>query len=978
MTSHNPEDILTEFYIDGEWTSTYGGSDLSVRVRGGDSIRLTAGGSDQFSSITSRASSYTLNNFGNLFTDDDPNSPLYRKFGQATRVRHTLLHSTRGYDLYARISDQPLEPNGTRIYTDDKASLDVTGDIDIRWEMEVRSTRDLRQVIAAKALLSAGNFSWLLWMTTDGRFSFTHSTDGNVGTLTTTSSALNITPENETRRAYRMTLDVNNGSGGRTYTWYTSDHIDGTWTQFSTSTVASTTSIASGAAALSLTAGGNGDIIIGSTYPFRGKLYAFRAYSGIAGTLVADFWPNQDALLGQDTWDDTCASPNTWVIENVGQADGMPAIRLGSDRVRFTGENQTRPDDWDPSAADRWCAMTAQGTLSRYQARTAEIKSTLRRYFTRQDGIVGYWACEDGQDATTAGSALDGGIPATLTECTFGDADGFYGSGGALELTDAGLSNAIMRAVNHAQTGAWSALFYFHVSELPASNAVIANIYPKNSSIHRWVININLTGFEFQAYSTGGSVVSSATSSYGTGVNPSTGWVAMYMAFEQVGTDIRWQTAWHQVGSATTFTHNPSGTTFAGTAGTINYIHFIPINASLDNMQVSQVVLFDYEYQITSAFGEISRGYSGETWGRRWLRLLTEEGVACDWAGDLDLTEECGPQRIDTLYSILQEGAKLDGGLVTEARDAVLRWTYVTGAALGNRRRLELSYSASEPKDVGRPTGDGRYTVNDFTATREDGASSRYEATDERRKNVREPDEVVSPGVGRIERGETYNAYEDERLYYIASNRVHLGTWDERHIPTMTVWNHRDQISGNAELHDSIFAQDIGDPISIVDTVAPMIPGDVHSIATGYTETLDNLTHSIEFSTVPQGPYDVPIVESENEEYEIRLAEENDETTLKSSLSSSATSFVIKTDATATAPFWVNDTDNADSIGGGQTLDMDIDGEIIRATSITTITLVSGFNEQTVTATRSINGVVKSHDAGAVVRLVDPSYLGRL
>lgn len=979
MTSHTPDDVVTEFFLDGAWTSTYAGEDLAARVRGNDAIRLTAGGADQFSSITSRSSSFTLNNADNLFTDDDPMSPLFRNFGQNTRVRHTVQHPTRGLDLHAKVMDQPEEPNGTRIYTADKASLDITGDIDVRWEMDMRDTRDRSQVIIGKYLLSGDNRSWIIWTTVDGRITFGHTTNGLFATFVSRNSNPGIIPEVEGRRAYRVTLDVNDGAGNRVYSWYTSDHIDGTWTLFDSATVAGTTSIYSSSASLALTAGGNGDVVFSTLDPFRGKLYAARVYGGINGTLVADFHPNSDAELGDTTWADTCASPNTWIIENAGQPDGLPAIRLGSDRIRATLELQTRPDDWDPSGGDRWCAMTAQGTLARYQSTRANLKSTITRHFLRQSNMIGSWPCEDGRDATSIGNIVDGGIPGTIANCSFTSADGLDGASGCVQLDTAGSSTALMKAKTYSGTGAWGVLFYFNADELPVSTSVIANVYPKGSTIQRWVINVNLTGFDFQGYNTSGSVITSAGVNYGSGVNPVTGWTALFMNFSQDGSNIRWETAWHQVGSTTTYVHAVGGTTVAGKVGTADRVHFIPTNASLNNLRISQVQLFGAEYELTSAFAEISRGYAGEAWGRRWLRLLTEEGVTPEWVGDLDLTEACGPQQAVSLYEICEQGAKLDGGLVTEARDQILTWRYVSGAALGNRKRLELSYSDSEIIDIPRPTGDGRYLVNDFTATRENGSPARYEADDFRRKNVREIDDA-NPGVGRVERGDTYNAATDERMWYLASFRVHLGTWDERIIPTMRVLLDRPQITGNAELMDRVFSQDIGDPIAIVDLAgSPMPPNDVQSVVTGYVETIDNLTHDIPFNTVPRGPYDTPVFDSYVADYDPRLDVENDESVLKADITSSATSFVVKTLATATVPFWVDAVNYPDDIGGGETLDIDIGGERITISSITAPSLVSGYNEQTFTVSaRSVNSIVKAHSAGDVVRLFDPSYLGRI
>lgn len=973
MTSHDPEDVVTEFYIDGAWTSTYAGQDLAARVRGGDAVRITSGGADQFASITSRSASFTLNNADNLFTDDDPNSPLFRKFGQNTRMRHSVLHPTRNYDLYAKFMDQPIEPNGARIYTADKASLDITGDIDVRWEMDMRNTRDLSQVIMSKMTLSS-NLSWLVYVNTSGQIVFTHTTGGTAATLLAAFSDAGTVPEVEGRKAYRVTLDVNDGAGNRVYTWYTSDTIDGTWTQVDTATTAGTTSIFSGTSSLAIGAGGNGDIIFSTVYPFRGRMYAAQVRSGIGGTLVADFRPNTDAELGDVTWADTCASPNTWIIETAATVDTLPSIRLGSDRVRATLEIQTRPDDWDPSGTDRWCAMTAQGTLARYQSTRGDLKSAERRYWTRQDGVVGYWPLEDGRDATTASSALDGGTAGAIVGCTFGDATGFPGSAGSLTLEQAAASTALFRASPHTATGAWGVIIYINLQELPASTAVLCNIYPKSSTVHRWTIEINVAAFDFKAYDIYGATISSGSAAFGAGVNPAAtdGWTAVSMTFKQSGANIIWETTWHQVGENTFYSHTGGGTTVAGTVGTIDRMFFTPTDAAYDGARISHVVMVNYEYEIGAAeFAEVSRGFAGETWGRRWLRLLTEEGITPEWVGDLDLTEECGPQPTDTLYSICEAGAKLDGGLVTEARDLINAWRYVTGAALGNRRRLELSYSGSEITDIPRPTGDGRYLVNDFTASRDDGGSARYEATDTRRKNVREPDDPTSPGVGRVERSDTYNAYEDARMWYLASNRVHLGTWDERIIPTLTVDTHRSQISGSAALLADAIAQDIGDPIAVTDVSgSPLPPNDIRSVTTGCTETIDNLTHRMVFNTVVQGPYDVPVLESESDLYVITLAEEDTETVLASSLTTTATSIAWKTDATYTCPYWVD---------GSVDLEIDIGGERISISSITAPSLVSGFYEQTATVSaRSVNSVVKAHDAGDVVRVFRPSYLGRI
>lgn len=975
--SHDPSDILAEFYIDGEWRSEYAGEDLTHRVRGGDSIRITRGGSDQFSSITSQSASFTLNNGDNLFTDDDPNSPLYRKFGANTRCRFGVLHSTRGQDFYTQHAELDTQA-GERIYTADKASLDITGDIDIRWEMDMRWTRDVGQVIAGKYTLSGDQRSWIVYALSDGTLAIRTSSDGTSATNTTRTTSTPIINEAEGRRAYRITIDVDNGAGSKVYTWYTSDSIDGTWTQFEQITQAGTLNIFSGSATLAIGAANNGLIALTGFEAFIGKMYAFQVRNGINGTLVADFNPNDSAGIGETTWVDACASPNTWIIETSG-ADALPSIRIGSDRIRFTGEVSSRPDDWDLTGTDRYSVMTAQGILAHWNSNRAPLQSVERRYWTRQTGIVGYWPLEDSSGATQASSALDGGNPGLVNDVSFGSAtEGFGGTTGALTLNQAANSTADFYANAHAGTGVWGFVFYFRMEQVPASQQVLVNIYPTGSNVVRWALQVKLTGWEWTAYSSSGAVLSSVGSNFGTGANPQDNWVGMSMTFKQDGGNIRFETSWHGVGSTTTYTHAVGGTTFAGTVGTIRRMYFVPTDANFDNSEIAHVVMFNFEYEINNVeFAKISTGFAGETFGERWVRLLTEEGVPYEWVGHLADTEQCGPQPADTLYNILGDGAKLDSGLICEARDRIgLR--YITGKALGNRKRLELSYTSSHLADTPRPQPD-RSIVNDFTASRSDGGSARYEATDNRRRNVREPDDPTSPGVGRFERSDSYNAFEDARLMSLASFRVHLGTWDERVIPTMVVSTHRHQIYSNTALLSAIYSQDIGDPIAIVDTAnTPMPPNDVRSMSTGYNEQIRNMTHDIAFNTVLNGPYQVPVIESANEEFIPMLDVEDTETTLDGAINTTATTINFKTLRTATAPIWVDDTNYPDDIGGGITFDVDINGERVTFTSITAPTSDATYNYQTATAIRSVNNVVKSHDDGTVLKLFRPSYLGKI
>src|SRR5690606_29543555 len=109
-------------------------------------------------------------------------------------------------------------------------------------------------------------------------------------------------------RAVRVTLDVDNGAGGYTVTFYTADTIAGPWTQLGDPTVTTggTTSVFDSTAPVEV---GSVDDIAGDAIP--GKYIAFELRDGIDGTLVAS--PDFSAQApGTTSFDD--AQGNTWTV----------------------------------------------------------------------------------------------------------------------------------------------------------------------------------------------------------------------------------------------------------------------------------------------------------------------------------------------------------------------------------------------------------------------------------------------------------------------------------------------------------------------------------------------------------------------------------------------------------------------------------------------------------------------------------------
>jgi hypothetical protein len=175
---------------------------------------------------------------------------------------------------------------GNYFSSPDSAVLDITGDIDLRGEIAPNTWTpgDVRTVVA-KYSSAANNRSYrLIFHTVGGQLRLQTSPDG-VNVVTHTSSV--GTGFSAFSRAWvRATLDVDNGAGGNTCTFYTS--TDGViWTQLGTaSTLAGTTSIFSGNAVAEV-----GSTTSGTFDPFNGSIYRAQIYNGINGTLAFDFNP---------------------------------------------------------------------------------------------------------------------------------------------------------------------------------------------------------------------------------------------------------------------------------------------------------------------------------------------------------------------------------------------------------------------------------------------------------------------------------------------------------------------------------------------------------------------------------------------------------------------------------------------------------------------------------------------------------------
>jgi hypothetical protein len=235
-------------------------------------------------------------------------------------------------------------------------------------------------------------------------------------------------------------------------------------------------------------------------------------------------------------------------------------------------------------------------------------------------------------------------------------------------------------------------------------------------------------------------------------------------------------------------------------------------------------------------------------------------------------------------------------------------------------------------------------TRNDVTAKRRDGDSYRVEQTTGALSVAAPPD-----GVGRYRDQVEVNVQTDDMLPSVAQWIVHLGTLDEARYPSVTV---NLAAPDTAALRHDVLATDVGDRLVITDAEQANIYDNIGLLVLGYSETIGPVEHLWTANCAPGTPYEV--LELDDPDSRVSSGEASQ---LNASLTTTVTSMsVISNDG---ATLWTTSA-------GQMPISVVVGGEEMTVTAIAGATPGAA---QSFTVTRSVNGVVKTHAAGEIVRL---------
>ncbi|MFF5589735.1 hypothetical protein [Streptomyces hygroscopicus] len=800
-------DLRVEIQAGGVWTDVT--ADTFTRRQ---QVTITRGRADEAARTDPGRCQLGLNNRDGRYSPRNPMSPYYGLIGRNTPIRVSVAGPTR------LVLDGSI--SGT-VDTPDAAPLDIVGDIDLRAEVEIDWTAgDLNQTLIGKWDGATNQRSYALRVY-NGQLQLSWSNDG-VASLV---AAVSV-PTLPDHAAVRATLDVDNGSGGRTATFYWAPTLAGPWTQIGSPVIqAGTTSVY--ASTVPLRVGSPDATHTPPRVPFTGSGYRFEVRSGIDGTVVAvpDF---------------TTLAPGTGVfVDAVGHTWTLQGTAEISDRlIRFSGEVSSWPSRWGVAGQDVWVPLEASGILRRLGQGAKALDSTLRRRVPTDPNLLAYWPMEESRDATQAYSPIAGVAPMAVSGIEFAADDSLPGSSPLPKISAA---TALSGQVPRGPDGAWRVEYVYKLNDYPATPTTLLEVRT-TGTYDRLQIEVRPSNVRLFGISTSGD---SSAATQLLNIGPTDGfaqtWNRLQLWAETASGSTTMRLQWVTIGGGAL----GLSTTLSGvSAGHVTAVSSTP-GAGLDQRDLYMGHLSVMGTRLSLIYDFADHGFTGETAGDRMLRLSQEEGVPVALSGAADDTLGMGPQRPDTLLDLLGQAADTDGGILGEQRDRLaLRYRVRTGL-YSQPPALELDYQGPGLAPPLDPVDDDADVRNDITITRIGGSSARA-VLEEGPLSVQPPPN----GVGVYDESVSLSLATDDQAEPIANWRLWLGTQDEIRYPSVHV-----DLAKAPHLADAAAAVVEGDRITIANPPPWLPPETIDLIVQGYTETFLPHRWDIVFNCTPGRPW---------------------------------------------------------------------------------------------------------------------------
>lgn len=674
--------------------------------------------------------------------------------------------------------------------------------------------------------------------------------------------------------------------------------------------------------------------------------------------------------MNMKVWPSATSEPRDWSLSAIdatwggGQvgirANLQPLFSAGTPRVvtfdsfalsAYDAEilSTVEASSWKPSAtvahspgAGRGRAeidFTGEGILRRLGRWEEPARSPLNRQINSYDSLLGYWRLEDPPTAQRLSNDVPG-APA-----------GYFSSSGIDLSGDDGAAGAVSAVV--IEQGAYmGGAFQFDTSSdgyqlswlmkldaIPSSASPIAIMQWSDTLDQTWYWRINNTNFEIGVYDAFSSVVSLVTAAWSGGIDP-TQWIRYRMKVSTNGANVTYEPAWYPQDAST-----PSGFTGSFPGSSTGYPKYWRVAGNAYNDKAAYGHVFGVsDLSLDLLFGYDARqafnAYNGESAISRFVRNMNENGIGYRYEGDFSKSPIMGRQPRGSLMEILEEIQTTDGGIIHDDPGR-LRLIFNTHSAmiaqtpvLALTKGVNVAYPLTKViDDLGQ--------ANDITVTNWDGSEVRLEKTTGS-LSVQNPPVGIGRYTGKLDVSfQWVESLEQRGAWELANN-----TLDRPRYPTVNI-----DLLANPSLRSTITSLRPGDVISLSGELPDLIYLMVLQIERKGGERPD----SVSLSCVPadvwmSGTYDG----------DARL---------------DSASCVLDEDLTTTETIWdvrFSSPDDRWQPGPGG-WDVIVTGERCTVTNVTNGSASGTGWTQSMTCTRSVNGVVKRHLPGEEVHVFQPA-----
>jgi len=856
---------------------------------------------------------FRVKNGDGKYSPRNPNSALYGKIGRNTPARATAALGAPWLNFEESVAAWATTP--------DTAALSITGDIDLRWHGRRDSWASSMDVVS-KYVTTSNQRSYLWRFEEDGTLAFFWSTDG-VTLLSPARSTASIPPW-AGEIALRVTLDVNNGASGRTIRFYYADDLAATWIQLGEDVVqAGTTSIFNSTAETTI---GKNTYSAAGTPPVR--VYGWEIRNGIGGTLVSSRNISDLAVTGAATFADV--QGNTWTMTN---------SSVTNRHTLAVAEVAEWPIEWDRKGApSAFTNVEASGVTRRLGQGAQPIDSPIYRAITTatNPNLKAYWPMEEGEDADSFAPAIRGtragwvGAP---------DRASYAGFGGSKPLPVLRTTRVRFRVPAYADTDQVQARFLFHKPSSGWSSAqTICEVHMQSFGLESVTLLTGATPGHLRFLgrdSDGVQLFDSTTTDWDVEDRD----VRVSIELTQDGADTDWRVS---VDGTNGFGLELTGTLVGTGFGRCTSVLFNPNRNDMD-VAIGHLTVESSTSNVHDVPVEILNGYQGESSRDRISRLCSEHDIVLYARGRDSGAVPMGPQPSDTFLAVVEDAAAADGGLLHD-----------NPVALGLRMRRLHSMGSQSPVTIPytdnlvipfEPSDDDALTRNRVAVDTPRGARAVSEATSGALSTLAPPD-----GVGLYEESLTLNLNTDDMVDRHADWAVHVGTWDEGRYPTLGVDLAHPTLLANSVLTREVLSLSPGDRLVITNPPTWLPPTSVDVLVMGVQVDVTPLHVRLTWTCVPARPYKVGYWNHPQHRWSAAG------TVLTSSVTTTGTSLSL------TVP------DDLSWTHADGDYDITIGGELMTVTNVVGTTM---------TVTRSVNGVVKAHSAGAAVALAEPSFYPR-